>query len=33
MGAAIVALSHESTINPTISIESVQNKIKELKIC
>ncbi|MDF2674291.1 MAG: winged helix-turn-helix transcriptional regulator [Clostridiales bacterium] len=33
MGAAILALSHENTINPTISIESIQNKIRELKIC
>lgn len=33
MGAAIVALSHENTINPSISVESIQNKIKELKIC
>lgn len=33
MGASIVAISHENTINPTISIESIKNKIKELKIC
>lgn len=33
MAGAIVALSHENTINPTISVESIQNKIKELKIC
>lgn len=33
MGAAIVALSHENTINPTISVESIQNKTRELKLC
>lgn len=32
MGSAIVALSHENTINPTISVESIKNKIKELRI-
>jgi pseudouridine kinase len=32
-GASIVALSHENTINPNISVENIQNKIKELGIC
>lgn len=32
-GASIVTLSHENTINPSISVETIKNKIKELKIC
>lgn len=32
-GASVVALSHENTINPSISVENIQNKIKELGIC
>lgn len=31
--ASIVALSHENTINPNMSIESINLKIKELEIC
>ena len=33
MTASILALSHENTINPNMSIENVNNKMKELKIC
>jgi pseudouridine kinase len=31
--ASVVALSHENTINPNMSIESINLKIKELEIC
>lgn len=31
--ASVVALSHENTINPNMSIESVYLKMKELKLC
>lgn len=33
MTASILALSHENTINPNMSIENVNNKMKELKLC
>lgn len=33
MATSILALSHENTINPNMSIESVNNKMKELKLC
>jgi pseudouridine kinase len=31
--ASVVALSHENTINPNMSIESINLKMKELEIC
>lgn len=31
--ASIVALSHENTINPNMSIENINLKMKELKLC
>jgi len=33
MGASIVALSHENTINPNISVETIKNTMKENDIC
>lgn len=33
MSAAIVALSHENTINPNISVDNINMKIKEIKLC
>ncbi len=33
IAASILALSHENTINPNMSIENVNNKMKELKLC
>lgn len=33
MTASILALSHENTINPNMSVENVNNKMKELKLC
>lgn len=33
MFASIIAISHENTINPNISIEKIQSKIKENKLC
>ncbi|RKD34155.1 PfkB family carbohydrate kinase [Thermohalobacter berrensis] len=33
MSSAIVALKHENTINPNMSVESVKRKLKELKLC
>ncbi len=31
--ASVVAMSHENTINPNMSIENINLKIKELKLC
>ena len=31
--ASVVALSHENTINPNMSVESINIKIKELELC
>lgn len=31
--AAVVALSHENTINPNMSIENINSKLKELELC
>jgi len=33
MSAAILALSHENTINPNISVENINKKMKEIKLC
>lgn len=33
MAASILALSHEDTINPNISIENINNKMKEIGLC
>lgn len=33
MSAAILALSHESTINPNISVDNINKKMKEIKLC
>lgn len=33
MGASIVALDHENTINPNISVETIKNKMKEYDLC
>ncbi len=33
MSASILALSHENTINPNISIENINKKIKEIELC
>lgn len=33
MTASILALSHENTINPNMSVENVNNKMKELELC
>ncbi|WP_425447182.1 PfkB family carbohydrate kinase [Dethiothermospora halolimnae] len=33
MTSSILALSHEDTINPNISVENINKKIKELRIC
>jgi len=33
MSASILALSHENTINPNISVENIIKKIKETKLC
>jgi pseudouridine kinase len=33
MTASILALSHENTINPNMSVENINNKMKELKLC
>lgn len=32
MGASIIALSHENTINPNMSVDNVNSKIKELNL-
>ncbi|WMJ76343.1 MULTISPECIES: PfkB family carbohydrate kinase [unclassified Sedimentibacter] len=31
--ASVIALSHENTINPNMSVESINSKVKELKLC
>lgn len=33
MCSAILALSHENTINPNISVENINKKMKEIKLC
>ena len=33
MSAAILALSHVNTINPNISVENINKKMKEIKLC
>ena len=33
MSAAILALSHENTINPNISVENINKKMEEIKLC
>lgn len=33
MTTSILAISHENTINPNMSVENVNNKMKELKLC
>lgn len=33
MSAAILAVSHEDTINPNISVENINKKMKEIKLC
>lgn len=33
MTASILALSHENTINPNMSIENINNKMKEIGLC
>ena len=33
MSAAILAMSHENTINPNISVENINKKMKEIKLC
>ncbi len=33
MSAAILALSHENTINPNMSVENINKKMKETKLC
>ena len=33
MSAAILALSHENTINPNISVENINKKMKEIELC
>ena len=33
MSAAILALSHENTINPNISVENIIKKMEEIKLC
>ena len=33
MGAAVLALSHENTINPNINIDAINEKMEELKLC
>jgi len=33
MSAAILALSHENTINPNISVDNINMKMKEIKLC
>ncbi|WP_243128245.1 hypothetical protein [Clostridium niameyense] len=33
MVASILALSHEETINSNISVENINNKMKEIGLC
>ena len=33
MSAAILALSHENTINPNISVDNINKKMKEIELC
>ncbi|QEK12997.1 winged helix-turn-helix transcriptional regulator [Crassaminicella thermophila] len=33
IGASILALSHENTINPTMSLENIKKQLKEMNIC
>ncbi|MBU3144152.1 PfkB family carbohydrate kinase [Clostridium sp. CF012] len=33
MSAGILALSHENTINPNMSVENINKKMKEIKLC
>lgn len=33
VAASIIALSHENTINPNMSIENINSKIKEINLC
>jgi pseudouridine kinase len=33
VAASIIALSHENTINPNLSIENINLKIKEIELC
>ncbi len=33
ISASIIALSHENTINPNMSIKNINIKMKELKLC
>jgi pseudouridine kinase len=33
VSASVLALSHENTINPNMSLENILNKMKEIKLC
>ena len=33
VGASLLALSHENTINPSMSIKNIYEKLEELKLC
>ena len=33
IGASILALQHENTINPDMSLQNINNLLKELELC